>query len=224
MAAGIYQIENQANGKGYIGSTVNVARRWQAHLNGLRRGQHENQHLQYAFDKYGEDAFEFCVLEGVRDSSQLAEGEQAYLDRLNPEYNICPTAGNCLGRPCSAETRRKLSVAAQGKPQSAETRSKKSEALRGERGFWYGKHLSTETKRKLSEAHKGQRPANYGKRLSEEHKRKISEAHRGKPLSAEHRAKLSEAHKGVKLSEAHCRAIREAWKARRRRERNACIS
>jgi len=126
MAGGIYQIDNRINGKCYIGSTVNIERRWADHLRLLRRGQHENQHLQYAFDKYGEGAFDFCILEGVHDSSQLAKREQSYLDRLKPEYNICPTAGNCLGRPCSAETRRKLSLAAQGKRQSAESRRKRA--------------------------------------------------------------------------------------------------
>ena len=61
-----------------------------------------------------------------------------------------------------------------GKPCSEESKQKMSEALKG-------KPLSEETKRKISEAHKG-KPSSYkGKQHSEETKQKMSEAHKGKP-------------------------------------------
>lgn len=46
--AGIYQIRNIVNGKVYIGSAVNIERRWGMHKNRLKAGQHRNIHLQRA--------------------------------------------------------------------------------------------------------------------------------------------------------------------------------
>ena len=47
----------------YIGQTKNILERIRVHLSDLRAGRHFNKHLQRAFNKYGEDAFEFRVLE-----------------------------------------------------------------------------------------------------------------------------------------------------------------
>lgn len=159
MASGIYQIENQINRKCYVGSAINVQRRWQAHLSALRRGQHGNRHLQRAFDRYGESAFEFSILEHVEDSVQLISREQRYLDILSPEYNIAPTAGSSLGIRHTLQSRQNMSLARIGKPHP-------------HRGW----HFSEDTKRKLSEALTGEGNPNYGKPLSDQHRRKISEA------------------------------------------------
>lgn len=47
----------------YIGQSKTIQRRWHDHLKCLRDGKHVNRHLQAAFQKYGEDAFEFSVIE-----------------------------------------------------------------------------------------------------------------------------------------------------------------
>lgn len=219
MLRGIYQIQNQVNGKRYIGSALNIIRRWRQHLSQLRRGRHSNQHLQRAFYSHGQNAFVFSLLEQVEDSLQLILREQYYLDTFLPEYNISPTAGSQLGFRPNAETRAKLSIAQMGKRHSAETRQKMSkaqkgrlfskehrrklsEAQKGKRNHNYGKHPSGETLRKLSEATKGERNPFYGKHHSKETRRKLSEANRGKRHpnygkhhSAETRAKMSEARK-----------------------------
>lgn len=182
---GIYQIKNELNGKLYIGSSVNIERRWRVHLAGLRLGWHHNPHLQAAFRKYGEQAFAFSVLECVA-SLELIDREQHYLDTLLPEYNISAVAGSWLGRHHSRESRRKISEAKKGKrnPQYG---------LRDEQTSFYGKHHSEETKHKMSEARRGTGHPNYGKHLSEKTRRKISEARKGYQFSAEHCRKLSEA-------------------------------
>src|SRR5215204_1623671 len=61
--SGIYQIKCTSNGKFYIGSAVDVLNRCEHHRSSLRRGDHRNAHLQAAWIKYGEDHFEFTVLE-----------------------------------------------------------------------------------------------------------------------------------------------------------------
>jgi group I intron endonuclease len=75
----IYQIKNKVNGKIYIGSTNNLNKRWNNHRSKLRNGEHENSYLQQAWNKYGEDAFEFSVLEEVNDDSRI-EREIYYLN------------------------------------------------------------------------------------------------------------------------------------------------
>lgn len=221
MAGGIYEIRNQKNAKCYIGSSINPRKRWQKHLWALRHGRHCNPHLQAAFGRYGEVAFSFAILESAK-SEQLLEREQYYLDTRSPEYNIAPTAGSPLGRPCGPETRRKMSEAQKGErnpnygkrvQHSKETRRKISMAVSGKRHPNYGKHHSEETKRKMSLAHTGERNANYGKHPSEEARSRMREAHKGKCFSAEHCRKISEGLIGRTFTNEHRRNISKARKA-----------
>ena len=221
MASGIYQIENQISGKRYIGSATNLNNRWAMHLCALRHGQHYNQHLQRAFNKYGEGSFVFSILERIDDALRLIPCEQHLLDTLNPEYNIAPIAGSQLGYHHSLEARRKMGASHIGSHRGEATRRSMSEAAKGERNGFYGKQHSARTRARISEAQRGERHPNYGKHLSEETRRKISEARKGKPLSEETRRKMSKARMGKhptdetrrKLSVAaymrHARARRE---------------
>lgn len=195
MESGIYQIQNQINGKRYIGSAVNLQCRWRHHLRRLGRGQHDNQNLQRAFNKYGESVFVFSVVEYTEVNS-LIEREQHYLDTRKPEYNIALIAGSQLGYRHSLEARRKMSEVNRGecnpnhgKSRSAETRRKIGEAQRGERNHMYGRHHSNEERAKLSAAQRG-------RRRSAETCANISAAKMGHPVSEETRAKLRAARRG----------------------------
>lgn len=97
-SSGVYQILCKQNGKIYIGSTVDLCARWNAHCRDLCRGEHSNRFLQQAWDQYGEAYFEFSVLELVP-ISELLQAEQSWIDRTNcadPQigFNICPMAGS----------------------------------------------------------------------------------------------------------------------------------
>jgi group I intron endonuclease len=99
---GIYQIRNTVNRKVYIGSAVNLRRRWARHRDDLRCGAHHSIRLQRSWNKYGSDAFVFEILELVSEMRHLISVEQAHLDRtnsFNPRlgYNMSPTAGSSLG-------------------------------------------------------------------------------------------------------------------------------
>lgn len=61
--SGIYRILNAATDKVYIGSSVDVKRRFTDHKLALRHKTHHSVHLQRAWDKYGEDSFLFEVVE-----------------------------------------------------------------------------------------------------------------------------------------------------------------
>lgn len=121
--SGCYKIVNHASGKLYIGSAVNLKRRLSRHLTDLRHGRHDNQHLQRAFDKDGEDAFTFEVIAYCEPGS-LLDWEQAFIDACEPEYNICLTAGSCYGKKHTPETKAKIAAAAVGHTLSEESRAK----------------------------------------------------------------------------------------------------
>lgn len=138
--SGIYAVANRMNGKMYIGSAVDIKRRWIRHVHRLRLGTHTNPILQAAWTKHGEIAFDFVVLEEVPDKTLLLIREQYWLDDLQSwkrekGYNILPTAESRLGHKMSEEQKRKL---------SATTRKAK-----------LGKPLSVEHKRALSLGHIG---------------------------------------------------------------------
>lgn len=78
-ASGVYQIRCVPTGKIYIGSAVNLRKRWEQHRRGLRKGDHGNRYLQSAWNKYSEENFAFEVLELV-DVSDLMEAEQEWID------------------------------------------------------------------------------------------------------------------------------------------------
>lgn len=208
MSSGIYQIRNIVNGKCYIGSAVDLKKRWLGHLNDLCHRRHHSRHLQNAFDKYGEEIFVFEVLEEVEPENLLMH-EQFYLDTQNSEYNIAPTAGSPLGILRSVETRGKMSMAKTGerhpnygKHLSVETRAKQSAANTGARNHNYGKHPSAKTRAKQRVVNTGERNPFYGKHHSKETRAKQSAASigernpfYGKHHSEESKHKMSDAHK-----------------------------
>jgi group I intron endonuclease len=134
------------NGKSYIGSSVNLYKRFQTHysIDYLMRTRYKNTKINRAFFKYGYSNFSLHILEYC-DVSVLIEREQYYLDLFNPEYNINPTAGNSLGFKHSSESKKKMSAAKNGKILSQNTKKKISTAMTG-------KIYSQSTKDKISQA------------------------------------------------------------------------
>lgn len=170
IASGIYQIRCLANGKIYIGSAVNIKKRWKLHLYDLANDRHHSSRLQRSWNKYKADQFVFEILEIIADKADLVRTEQRWLDHIRPfdktiGYNISPTAGSPLGVKHTPETLAKLSAIRKGKSPSIEQRTKIS-------------------------------IANKGKIVSPETRAKTSAALKGHPVSPETRAKLSLASKG----------------------------
>jgi len=205
MRTGVYKIENQENGKAYIGSSAQIEKRWWRHRQMLRDRCHPNAHLQAAWNLYGKDAFVFSVAEEV-ESDALVSTEQKYLDEYLATgncYNMATIAGpGSRGRPVSQETRRKLSEASKGerspmwgKKHTEETRQKMR-----------GRLVSEENRRKISRRMMGNKHA-LGHKVSEEARRKMGEPNTGNQNalgykhSAETRRKMSEDRKGRKPSE-----------------------
>jgi hypothetical protein len=126
MSAGVYEIRNRLNNHRYVGSSVDIAKRFGEHLRMLRHGKHHSDYLQKAWDKYGEGHFSFSVLETCQPIKEtLLFLEQKYLD-LNPEYNICKNARNTQGVVFSEERKRKIGCATKHRVVTQETKGKLS--------------------------------------------------------------------------------------------------
>lgn len=92
MTCGIYLISNLINNKVYVGQSVNIEKRWTQHKRELRNNIHGSKKLQNAWNKYGEENFEFSIACECEEK-QLNTLEQYYVFSLEsylPEggYNI----------------------------------------------------------------------------------------------------------------------------------------
>lgn len=192
--SGIYQIRNTVNGKIYVGSAKILKRRWSTHRECLRKNKHHSRHLQSAWNKHGEAVFVFEPLITCAPSMMLWY-EQQFLDQLKPEYNISPTAGNCLGVVCSDEKKAKISKTHTGKVLTPEHR-----AAIGRGGV--GRTASAQAVQNMCNAQQNrvwdpEVLAAASKRMRErnvlpETRAKISAAKRGRPLHINQSEELTE--------------------------------
>jgi len=85
MTSAIYAIVNNVTCDMYVGSAVNVNRRWNAHRNLLLKQCHYNLRLQRAYDKYGGKAFDWEIVQFVDNKTKLIAREQFWINflRLN---------------------------------------------------------------------------------------------------------------------------------------------
>jgi group I intron endonuclease len=183
---GIYQIINKADKKIYVGSAKAFSKRWRDHKKLLRKNKHYNRYLQNAWNKYGEDSFEFQILE-ITTEQLLLEKEQYYLDKFAAHvsrggYNMCEFAGRPLGRLITSETRKKISESLRGR-------------YGGEKNPFYGKKHSAETLQKIKENSadmSGEKNPFYGKKHSEKTKKLLGQKSKGRNCGEKScRAKLT---------------------------------
>lgn len=128
MSSGVYQIYNPYNQKRYIGSSINIEKRFKQHKSSLRGNRHHNQHLQNAWNKYKNilkfEPLEYCEPE------YLLELEQYYIDYYNSAdrrfgYNIDKMVDHTKpGFHLSEETKEKIRQKNIGRKFSEETKEK----------------------------------------------------------------------------------------------------
>jgi group I intron endonuclease len=109
---GIYAIKNVIDGCTYVGSSVRMESRWVSHRSALSCGTHENRRLQRAWIKYGDQSFEFVLLEECAiDEIEARESYWVNIFRALPGsvYNRAgdPDRGSSRRRPPKPKEQRK---------------------------------------------------------------------------------------------------------------------
>jgi len=211
IIVGIYKIENNVNGKMYIGQTRNIEERWDEHLYLLKNNRHSNNHLQNSWNKYGKNNFNFEVIKecNVEELNKEEIYYIGYFKTHNGKYGYNKTYGGEGSIP-TEETREKMSAWQRGRKLSKEHCENVS---RGQKG----KTISIETRKAMSDGRKGTKHSEEtlakmsksakGHSVSEDSRRKIGEGNKGKIISSETRKNMSESkkgekHKGSKITES----------------------
>lgn len=183
-APGVYRIIDEKTGRFYIGSSVNVSKRWLQHRYRLGRGTHQNPILQSIWrvspDRLRIETIASCG----HDKAEILRAEQIELDAAGVGsnrlcMNVLPVAGSHLGRKRSAETCAALAAANLGKRHTEAAKERMRAAK-------IGRPLSDEHRRKLGDAARGKKlpprawkPRPEYRRFSDEQVRSIRKAKEG---------------------------------------------
>lgn len=201
MTSGIYTITCNSTGKCYVGSSVNIEKRWERHLKELHKGIHHCCKLQDDFNQKGENNFSLSILEHT--SENLKAKEDSYIRKLDSKangYNIADANfGDTLTHhPLRQERIEKMTHTLNNTidGMSQEERSKKYGRLSTNNGnynaslvrncIYCSKSLSHSTINRRGNHcndcrdRAGSNNPFYGKKHSEEVKQKLSKAMKGK--------------------------------------------
>ena len=112
-ATGVYKISCLQTGKFYIGSAHSLINRKRTHLSCLRKNNHRNSKLQRAWNKYGEQNFQFQTLL-ICSKNDVLFYEQLLLTKLDAVqngFNISPFVIGGKGVKHTEETKLKMKAA-----------------------------------------------------------------------------------------------------------------
>lgn len=131
----IYQIRHIESGKVYVGSAAEPRKRYAIHLTLLRKGRHHSRYLQNAWNKYGEDAFVFEIIEPVLFVEDLITREQYWIDGLRASerkygFNVRLSARSNIGIKKTDEQRTAMSDITKAQFTDPEKRATASAAQR----------------------------------------------------------------------------------------------
>jgi group I intron endonuclease len=142
MSCGVYMIHCVPAETVYIGSSVNVPKRWICHKAMLRGGWHPNRYLQRSWAKYGEASFVFTLL-STPTRERLLQIEQLFIDAafaVGKTFNLNRTAIPHAPSGSAPKDRRAAELLATITAEQWETETNKAIARR--------LHLDIETVRK----------------------------------------------------------------------------
>lgn len=182
MLSGIYALSFSGVQR-YLGSSIDIHRRYKQHLNLLKRRAHRNSKLQNCYNKHGKPAL--VIIEVLEDATEkeVQALEQSYLDALNfSEFcNLSKEAGGGrLSDKINAKRRESLKRFFADNP----------DAIAGKNNPFYGRKHSQTTKDAIGRA-------NRGRKRSEEWK--------------EQKAADMRSRRGLHHSEKHRQRLRERW-------------
>lgn len=184
MARGIYKIINVINNKFYVGSAVDFTARKRRHWWALRSQRHANKHLQAAWNKYGEAAFRFVIVEELSENADLVAAEDVWLkEHVGNDYcynlgteAVAFTRGwygdknSMWGKTFNhtPEAKARIAAASKARVQTEEEKAKRRQSMKGH-------HVSTATRAKISQTLSGEGNYWYGKKRPD-HGEKVSRA------------------------------------------------
>jgi group I intron endonuclease len=172
----IYKINNVLTDQFYVGSAVKWKRRRWEHWSSLKSNTHHCKRLQEAWNQYGEDAFEFEIVEEVFDDKLLIV-EDIYLQQNAGQDHCYNTAlSTVISSATQLEVREKISNSLKsgyasgkyehprlGKKHNDETKLLISVKRKGKHGgsnhYRYGKTVSEETRKKIGDTQRGVKKA-----------------------------------------------------------------
>lgn len=177
----VYKIQNQINGKSYVGQTTNSLEK--------RISEHRKCNktpVQKAITKYGIENFNIIIIDYAESMDELNSKEEFWISFYNTQkrslgYNI--KAGG-RSSTFSEEGKKLISKRTKEAMKSPEVRNK------------LGRVWTLEEKEKKSKQMSG-------RKLSEEHRLAISKALKGKKKSKEHGKNISKGKTGMKYNWKH---------------------
>lgn len=158
---GIYKITNLIDGKIYIGQTVNYKKRKTSHLTSLKNGKHHNEHLQRAFEKYGENSFKIKLIKECT-IEELDKLEKYYineLDACNHDKGYNMMYGGQAFRKFTKQVRQKMSEVGKGRKFTEEHKKRIGLAQKGRVISRQSIEKAKETRKKLK-VHCGEKNPN----------------------------------------------------------------
>jgi len=206
MATGIYTIENLVNGKLYVGLAKCTKSRKSNHYKELRRNVHKNNHLQNAWNEYGEQSFRFEVLEEC-DEQFLYSQENYWCNMLDVHnrdygYNIEPTNPNGRTKVFTTEQIENLKIR-NAQIVICEVCGKEVNYLNYHQ--WHGENCGMK------------------REYSQEYKDNISQRWKGVERTKQHCENISKGKKGKKMSAITYDAYRESRKTQPRLNKSVTV-
>lgn len=135
----IYRIVHKTSGKKYVGQTGDVEKRWKQHKS-VRNLNKKSSMIQRAIAKYGEDSFEFEIIEECT-ADNIDEREIHHIkinDCLSPNgYNLLKGGASTSGGH-HMESRKKMSASHKGKIITAITKARMSASQLGDKNPAFG--------------------------------------------------------------------------------------
>lgn len=149
----VYKITNLKNKKVYIGKTSNSnpRNRWARHLHTARNkttSSHQYQAIHKAIVKYGEENFQFEVIEECSTEQQSLDREISWIKQFNSfgknGYNLTAGGEGSSGFKHSLESRQQMSKTRRGKNV-------------GTANSFYGRQHSNRSKKLIGKSSKGRK-------------------------------------------------------------------
>lgn len=183
MSQGIYKIINVVNNKFYVGSSNNFSRRKTRHFCELRNNKHKNKYLQLSWNKHGEKAFVFVVVEELELGVDILAAETIWLqEHVGKKYcynigtdAVAPMLGRggilspSWGYKHTDEAKARISKASKARVQTDEEKAKRIKSMQGH-------FVTPSTRAKISASLSGEKNFNYGKLRSQGFIDKVSKS------------------------------------------------